>query len=222
MYLTFPAVCPGNIRTKSKGSSCDRTTEHSGAESHSSSLLQNVQCIAHQFIPTHPCETQVGLFSPERSTLPQTPSQAIEPVVLPEREQAIMLFNNEGDAFTAALASLARNADEVTATLLLEKYTAFEAREGFDNLRSHQSNNLALALIATRYKEAIHAVLKKALGTTFWGDSSPYTVQGILFKGSMRPLFWDNENPWHISTEQTVQEAIAHRFYAMCPVLPRF
>ncbi|GHO47634.1 hypothetical protein [Ktedonospora formicarum] len=154
--------------------------------------------------------------------LPPTTFQPVEPLTLPGREQALTLLEDEGEHFTAALARLASDADDAAVVTLLEKYEALQTREGYDNLRYHHINSVALALLATQREAAIDAVLKKELNMKFWGDASSYSVQGIMFKGSTHALFWDEENPWHISAGEEVQTAIARIWASVARYAPRF
>ncbi len=43
-----------------------------------------------------------------------------------------------------------------------------------------------------------------------------------MFKGSAQPLFWDEENPWHIRTDEAVQTAIARVWAPVMRYSPRF
>ncbi|HET8840724.1 MAG TPA: hypothetical protein VFN35_04615, partial [Ktedonobacteraceae bacterium] len=157
-------------------------------------------------------------------TLPQNSLHLTEPLIFPSRELALTLLSEEGEHFTAALAGLASDADEAAVALLLEKYKALRAREGTDdwNRRYRLTESVALALVATRHGEAIDAVIKEKLDLKFWGDGSPYGVQGVMFKGDARAFFWDEENPWGIRADEGVQAAIARIWAPVAHHAPRF
>lgn len=161
-------------------------------------------------------------ISLSQPTLPQAALPLAEPLILPGREQALTLLKEGGEPFTAALASLASTADDVTVAALFEQYAALQAREGFDDMRYLRINNLALALLATQREDVIEAVLKKKLDTKFWGEAEAYRLQGIMFKGSAQPLFWDEQNPWHISMNEAMQTAIARVWAPVMRYAPRF
>lgn len=156
------------------------------------------------------------------TTASQQETQRTEPFIPLERELALLYLKNEGEHFTAALASLASQADDPATDALLEKYTGLQAREGFDEQRYHSINRLALALFATRRKDAIETVLQHEISLKSWGDTSLYSIQGVMLKGETQALFWDEKNPWQIKSDQGLQNAIAQIWSPVMPYAPRF
>ncbi len=176
---------------------------------------------AYDTIPTRPISVSIEATSGSApSQIPLVPVAPLPPgrPSLLEREQALAALQEEGELFRAALVSLASSTDEQTVATLLAKLANLKSLEGFDPVRWKRQKQLELALLATQQEEAVLIVLHELLQGVM---SLPYRVQGVMLKGGISPLFWD-ENPWQITANDTVESAITRIWAPVAHAAPCF